>query len=73
MSLTALVEARRATRAGHVLGTACRYVPLEVAGTTSDIGELLGVRVERADDCGRLRATRTDESRVLRERACAVK
>ena len=57
--LTTLVEARPASRAGHVLGTACRYVPVELPGTPRDIGELIRVRVERAGgDEGSLQATR---------------
>src|SRR5262249_47934443 len=45
--LTVLVEARPATRPGHVLGTACRYLPVEPPGTTRDVGELIEVRAEQ--------------------------
>jgi threonylcarbamoyladenosine tRNA methylthiotransferase MtaB len=45
-SLSVLVEARPASRPGFVLGTACRYVPVELPGSTNDIGELVEVRVE---------------------------
>lgn len=44
--LSVLVEARPANRLGYVLGTACRYVPVELPGTVGDVGELVGVRVE---------------------------
>ena len=40
-SLSVLVEARPARRAGFVLGTACRYVAVEVPGTQSDLGRLV--------------------------------
>jgi threonylcarbamoyladenosine tRNA methylthiotransferase MtaB len=39
--LTILVEARPASRVGYVLGTACRYVPVELPGSVSDVGALL--------------------------------
>jgi threonylcarbamoyladenosine tRNA methylthiotransferase MtaB len=44
--LSVLVEARPASRAGHVLGTACRYVPVELPGSVSDVGELIDVTAE---------------------------
>ena len=50
--LAVLVEARRASRADYVLGTACRYVPVELPGTAADVGELLEVRVEAAGQAG---------------------
>ena len=30
----------------HVLGTACRYVPVELPGTVGDVGEIVEVRAE---------------------------
>jgi threonylcarbamoyladenosine tRNA methylthiotransferase MtaB len=45
-SLSVLVEARPAGRAGHVLGTACRYVPVELPGTVGDVGALIDVTAE---------------------------
>ncbi len=44
-SLSVLVEAGPAGRAGHVLGTACRYVPVELPGSVSDVGALIDVTV----------------------------
>jgi threonylcarbamoyladenosine tRNA methylthiotransferase MtaB len=44
--LSVLVEARPAGRAGHVLGTACRYVPVELPGSVSDVGELIDVTAD---------------------------
>src|SRR5262245_16326655 len=41
--LTVLVEARPAAAAGCVLGTACRYVPVELPGCKTDVGELIEV------------------------------
>jgi threonylcarbamoyladenosine tRNA methylthiotransferase MtaB len=45
-SLSVLVEARPASRAGCVLGTACRYVPVELPGSVGDVGELIDVTAE---------------------------
>jgi threonylcarbamoyladenosine tRNA methylthiotransferase MtaB len=45
-TLSVLVEARPAGRAGHVLGTACRYVPVDLPGTVSDVGVLIDVTVD---------------------------
>ena len=45
-TLSVLVEARPAGRAGHVLGTACRYVPVELPGTVGDVGALIDVTVD---------------------------
>ncbi len=50
--LAVLVEARPASRAGYVLGTACRYVPVELPGGAADVGELIQVRVEAAGQAG---------------------
>jgi threonylcarbamoyladenosine tRNA methylthiotransferase MtaB len=50
--LSVLVEARPASRLGFVLGTACRYIPVEVSGSTCDVGELIEVQAERPLDCG---------------------
>jgi len=44
--LSVLVEARPASRAGYVLGTACRYVPIELPGIVSDVGELIDVTAD---------------------------
>lgn len=41
--LTVLVEARPASQAGWVLGTACRYVSVEIPGTPADIGQMIDV------------------------------
>src|SRR5262249_27551593 len=45
-TLSVLVEARPASRAGYVLGTACRYVPVELPGSVGDVGELIDVTAE---------------------------
>jgi len=39
--VSVLVEARPARRAGHVLGTSCRYASVELPGTSADIGQLV--------------------------------
>jgi threonylcarbamoyladenosine tRNA methylthiotransferase MtaB len=44
--LSVLVEARPATRPGYVLGTACRYVAVELPGSGADLGNLIEVQVE---------------------------
>jgi threonylcarbamoyladenosine tRNA methylthiotransferase MtaB len=41
--LSVLVEAKPARQMGWVVGTACRYVAVEVPGTTDDVGQLLDV------------------------------
>lgn len=46
--LEVLVEAKPASRTGHVLGTACRYVPVELPGTRADIGCLVSVKAVAA-------------------------
>jgi hypothetical protein len=38
-----LVEAKPARQAGWVLGTACRYVSVEIPGSRDDIGRLIDV------------------------------
>jgi threonylcarbamoyladenosine tRNA methylthiotransferase MtaB len=59
--LTVLVEARPAREAGHVQGTACRYVAVEFPGAPADVGRLIEVTlVEIRDD--KLRATRRESS-----------
>jgi threonylcarbamoyladenosine tRNA methylthiotransferase MtaB len=50
--LSVLVEARPASRPGYVLGTACRYVAVELPGSTTDIGDLVEVQVESLLDAG---------------------
>jgi threonylcarbamoyladenosine tRNA methylthiotransferase MtaB len=45
-TLSVLVEARPASRAGCVLGTACRYVPVELPGSVGDVGKLIDVTAE---------------------------
>ncbi|MBI3864789.1 MAG: tRNA (N(6)-L-threonylcarbamoyladenosine(37)-C(2))-methylthiotransferase MtaB, partial [Planctomycetia bacterium] len=50
--LSVLVEARPASRPGFVLGTACRYVPVELPGTRNDVGELVEVQAERPLELG---------------------
>src|SRR5262249_1760812 len=45
-SLSVLVEARPAKRAGCVLGTACRYVPVELPGAAGEVGELVEVTAD---------------------------
>jgi threonylcarbamoyladenosine tRNA methylthiotransferase MtaB len=45
-ALSVLVEARPASRAGYVLGTACRYVPVELPGAECDVGELIDVTAD---------------------------
>ncbi|MGE5194794.1 MAG: tRNA (N(6)-L-threonylcarbamoyladenosine(37)-C(2))-methylthiotransferase MtaB [Deltaproteobacteria bacterium] len=44
--LSVLVEARPARRVGCVLGTACRYVPVEFPGSVGDVGELIDVTAD---------------------------
>jgi threonylcarbamoyladenosine tRNA methylthiotransferase MtaB len=63
--LTVLVEAKPASRAGCVLGTACRYVPVELPGTIRDAGELVDVTAEHALD-GALGASRRELSACRR-------
>jgi len=48
--LTVLVEARPASRPGHVRGTACRYVPVELPGSTGDVGKLVEVTAIDSQD-----------------------
>jgi threonylcarbamoyladenosine tRNA methylthiotransferase MtaB len=50
--LSMLVEARPASQAGWVLGTACRYVPVEMPGTAAAIGGLF--QVEAVETTGML-------------------
>jgi threonylcarbamoyladenosine tRNA methylthiotransferase MtaB len=57
--LTALVEARPASRPGWVRGTACRYVPVELPGSISDVGELIDVTAEISQD-GAVSASRRE-------------
>jgi threonylcarbamoyladenosine tRNA methylthiotransferase MtaB len=63
--LSVLVEARPASRPGYVLGTACRYVPVELPGSTSDVGELVDVTVEFSLD-GAVSASRRELSACRR-------
>ena len=51
-SLSVLVEARPASRPGYVLGTACRYVAVELPGTPDDIGDLIEVQANGLLDVG---------------------
>ena len=44
--LSVLVEARPASRPGYMLGTACRYVPVELPGSASNLGELIEVTAD---------------------------
>lgn len=46
--LSVLVEARPASREGYVLGTACRYVPVELPGQAAARGGLISARATRA-------------------------
>lgn len=47
--LQVLVEAKPASQAGRVLGTACRYAPVELPGSLSeDLGQLVEVRAVAA-------------------------
>jgi threonylcarbamoyladenosine tRNA methylthiotransferase MtaB len=62
--LSVLVEARPAREAGCVLGTACRYVPVELPGTPADVGQLFDVTATGPAEAG-LRAEKT-ESTVCR-------
>ncbi|MFN7802416.1 MAG: tRNA (N(6)-L-threonylcarbamoyladenosine(37)-C(2))-methylthiotransferase MtaB [Planctomycetaceae bacterium] len=48
--LQVLVEARPAQLAGHVTGTACRYVPVEFPGGRSLLGQLCDVTVTEVRD-----------------------
>jgi threonylcarbamoyladenosine tRNA methylthiotransferase MtaB len=43
MPLSVLVEAKPARQAGFVLGTACRYVPVEIPGSPEEVGRLIDV------------------------------
>ena len=56
-SLSVLVEARPASQTGYVLGTACRYAPVELPGSADDIGQLIEVHAEQTWN-GAIRATR---------------
>lgn len=51
--LRVLVESTSPERSQHVLGTACRYAPVEFPGGTADIGRLIEVVADRVAD-GRL-------------------
>ncbi len=51
-SLEVLVERPASDRPGHVRGTDRRYVPITLAGDSSDIGQLRRVRAVSADDVG---------------------
>jgi threonylcarbamoyladenosine tRNA methylthiotransferase MtaB len=44
-TLDVLVEARPASRAGFVTGTACRFVDVEFPGTRDEIGQMVSVRL----------------------------
>ncbi|MSR56968.1 MAG: tRNA (N(6)-L-threonylcarbamoyladenosine(37)-C(2))-methylthiotransferase MtaB [Planctomycetaceae bacterium] len=59
--LAVLVEARPARRAGWVLGTACRYVPVEFPGSITDVGRLIDVTAQAVSDEG-LSAERGESS-----------
>ena len=48
--LQVLVEARPAQTAGHVTGTACRYVSVEFPGGRSLLGQLCNVTVTEVRD-----------------------
>ena len=50
--LSVLVEARPASRPGYVLGTACRYVAVELPGSVDDVGKLIEVQVDKLLDVG---------------------
>lgn len=50
--LSILVEARPASRPGYVLGTACRYVAVELPGSNTDVGELIEVQVDELLNVG---------------------
>ncbi|MFN0051821.1 MAG: tRNA (N(6)-L-threonylcarbamoyladenosine(37)-C(2))-methylthiotransferase MtaB [Planctomycetales bacterium] len=50
--LSVLVEARPAKQPGHVLGTSCRYVPVEFPGTRAEIGRLVPVMAKEVTDDG---------------------
>lgn len=64
--LSVLVEARPARQAGRVLGTACRYVSVEIPGTPRDIGRLIDVTAGTSSDsdwgCEVLVATRRESN-----------
>ena len=44
--LSVLVEARPASREGWVLGTACRFAPVELPGSPADAGQLIEVQAD---------------------------
>jgi threonylcarbamoyladenosine tRNA methylthiotransferase MtaB len=58
-TLSVLVEARPASQPGHVLGTACRYVPVEFPGDKADVGQLIEVQAEHTQE-GTMRAFRRE-------------
>ncbi len=62
--LTVLVEAKPASRAGYVQGTACRYATVEFPGSSGDIGQLVSVVGQTATDQA-LFATRRDNRVTL--------
>jgi threonylcarbamoyladenosine tRNA methylthiotransferase MtaB len=59
--LRVLVEASPASRPGDMLGTACRYVPVEFPGSAADVGRLIEV-VACAPRQERLSARRWESS-----------
>ena len=63
--LSVLVEARPASRAGYVLGTACRYIPVELPGSVSDVGDLIDVTADFPLD-GAVSASRRELSACRR-------
>lgn len=54
--LDVLVEAKPSSRPGFVLGTACRYVPVELPGAPTDVGRLIPVHAMAASEKGLLTA-----------------
>ena len=56
--LWVLVESKADQRSDHLVGTACRYLPVQLAGDESLIGQLVDVTVEDVQPDGVLRAVR---------------
>jgi len=48
--LTVLVEGASENRAGHVVGTACRYAPVELPGDDRLIGRLISIRADAVEN-----------------------
>jgi tRNA A37 methylthiotransferase MiaB len=59
-TLRVLVEAPSETRANHLVGTSCRYAPVELAGRSDACGRLVDVIAEQVVDGQWIRSAGTD-------------